>query len=153
MMRARVSMSAGLCAALLAVACSKPTALPAPPEDAGTKAILATLPAAYQNADLENGQSNLALCKACHTLNQGAQAAVGPNLWGVFGRKAGSQPGFHYSDGMKRLNVVWDADRLNTWITRPSAMVSGTRMSYIGMESAKDRIDLVAALKVATTAK
>ena len=153
MMRTWVSMSAGLCAALLGVSCSKPTALPAPPEDAGTEAILATLPAAYKNADLENGRSNLALCKACHTLNEGAQAAAGPNLWGVFGRKAGSQPGFDYSDGMKRLNIVWDADRLNTWITRPSAMVPGTRMSYIGMESAKDRIDLIAALKVSTTAK
>ena len=152
-MRARVSSGAVVFAAILLTACSKPTAQPAPPPDAGTKAILATLPAAYQNADLENGQSNLALCKACHTLNQGAQAAAGPNLWGVFGRQAGRQPGFDYSDGMKRLNVVWDADRLNTWITRPSAMVPGTRMSYIGMENPKDRIDLIAALKMATTAK
>ncbi len=152
-MRVWVSSTAGLCAALLAVACSKPASLPAPPPDAGTKAILDTLPVAYRSADLENGQSNLALCKACHILGQGGQPADGPNLWGVFGRKAGGQPGFAYSEGMKRLNITWDAARLNAWITRPSAMVPGTRMSYIGMENAKDRIDLIAALKVATTAK
>lgn len=152
-MRAGISSGAALFAAILLTSCSKTAPLAAPPPDAATKAILATLPATYQNADLENGQSNLALCKACHTMNQGAEAAAGPNLWGVFGRKAGSQPGFDYSEGVKRLNVAWDADRLNTWITRPSAMVPGTRMSYIGMESAKDRIDLIAALKVATTAK
>jgi cytochrome c len=154
----------GLCAALLLAACSKApstsqapagaeTTAPAPAalSDADKKAMLATLPAAYQNANLDNGQSKLALCKACHTFGQGGEAGVGPNLWGVFGRKSGSSPGFAYSDGMKALGVVWDADRINTWITKPSAMVPGTKMTFIGMESPSDRIDVIAALKVATS--
>lgn len=119
--------------------------------DAQKKAILATLPAAYQNADLDNGQTKVALCKSCHTLAKGAGPGVGPNLWGVFGRKAGSAPGFAYSDGMKALGIAWDADKINTWISKPSAMVPGTKMTYAGMESAKDRIDVVAYLKVATS--
>jgi cytochrome c len=160
----RFGLSLWLCAASLLVACSKPastTQSPAAPEattpapaptDAAQKAILATLPAAYRNADLDNGQAKFALCKACHTFGQGEEAAVGPNLWGVFGRKAGSVPGFAYSDSMKKLGVTWDADKINTWIAKPSAMVPGTRMTYAGMESAKDRADVVAYLKVVTTA-
>lgn len=152
-MRTRMWISAGLSFTVLVTGCSRPATLPAAPMDPRTKAILATLPAAYQGADLENGQSKLALCKACHTLAQGEHAAAGPNLWGVFGRKAGSAPGFDYSNGMKTLNVTWDAEHLNTWTTRPNAMVPGTKMSYIGMEDAKDRLDLIAALKVATTSR
>ena len=164
-MRAGLSISLGLCAASLLTACSKPAAptqspadsppaapAPAGPTDADKKAMLATLPAAYQAADLDNGQSKIALCKACHTFNQGGDAGVGPNLWGVFGRKSGSAPGYAYSDGMKALGITWDADKINTWITKPSAMVPGTKMTYAGMESAKDRADVIAYLKTVTTA-
>ncbi len=161
-----LGLGPGLAALSLLAACSRPAApggaegaasgaaptATSAPTDADRKAILATLPAAYQGADLDNGQSKIALCKACHTLNKGGEAAVGPNLWGVFGRKAGSAPGFAYSDGMKALGGAWDADRINTWISKPSAMVPGTKMTYAGMESPKDRIDVVAYLKVITTA-
>jgi cytochrome c len=121
------------------------------PTDAQKKAILATLPAAYQSADLDNGQAKFATCKSCHTIAQGGDTMVGPNLWGVFGRKAGSLPGFAYSGGMKALGITWDADRINTWITRPSAMVPGTKMTYVGMENPKDRVDVIAYLKTVTT--
>ena|SRR5947209_2254650 len=168
-MRAWMVASLALCATYGLAACSKPsspagapaaaspgaTPSPAPPaelSEADQKAMLATLPPPYRGADLENGRSKLALCKACHTLGQGGEAGVGPNLFGVFGRKAGSAPGFSYSDGMKALGVVWDADKLNTWITKPSAMVPGTKMTFAGVENPKDRIELIAALKVATSA-
>jgi cytochrome c len=162
-MRLGLSLSLWLCAGSLLAACSKPgtpaqsaaspEATPAAaPTDAQKKAILATLPAAYQSADLDNGQAKFALCKACHTYTRGGETEVGPNLWGVFGRKAGAVPGFAYSDGMKGLGVTWDADKINSWITKPSAMVPGTKMTYAGMESAKDRTDLIAYLKVVTTA-
>jgi cytochrome c len=167
-MRTGIPLTVGLCAAVVLAGCSKPSApsgtpaadtrnsapaAAAPPAliDADKTALLAPLPPAYRGADLENGQSKLALCKACHTFGQGGEAGVGPNLWGVFGRKAGGLPGFSYSDGMKALGVVWDADRINTWITKPSAMVPGTKMTYAGIENAKDRVDLIAALKVATS--
>src|SRR3984957_912268 len=125
----------------------------APPElpDAQKKALVAELPAAYQGADLSNGESQFAVCRACHTLNQGGQDMTGPNLWGIFGRKAGPEPGFSYSDDMKNAGWTWDADRIDKWITNPRAVLAGTKMTFIGMTSATDRRDVIAFLKVQTS--
>ena len=125
---------------------------PPPLTEAQKKALLAQLPAAYQNADLDNGQAKFAICKTCHSVVQGGGAMTGPNLFGVFGRKAGTSPGFAYSDGMKALGITWDADKISQWITNPRAMVSGTKMTYIGLENPKDRTDVVAYLKTVTSA-
>ncbi|MEP6968631.1 MAG: cytochrome c family protein, partial [Pseudomonadota bacterium] len=152
--------------ALLLAACGKPAtstdqpagapepAAPpasAPLADARAKAALASLPAAYQSADLDNGQAKFALCKSCHTVAEGGGAMAGPNLWGVFGRKAGTSPGFAYSDGLKASGIVWDAASLDHWIANPHAVVPTTKMTYLGMPAPKDRADVIAYLKVATT--
>ena len=146
-------------------ACSKPadtTGAPAPsaeatpptpsePTPAQKKAILAGLPVAYQNADLENGQAKFALCKSCHTILEGGTDMTGPNLWGVFGRKAGARPEFAYSPALKALGITWDAASLDKWIANPRAMAPETKMTYLGLADAKDRTDVIAYLKVATT--
>jgi cytochrome c len=147
-------------------ACSKPNAptgevpASAPASEAAAppaltaaqkKALLAELPAAYQSADLDNGEARFAICKTCHTVNQGGGVMTGPNLFGVFGRKAGTSPGFAYSDGLKALGVTWDADKISQWIANPRGMVAQTKMTYIGMEDAKDRTDVVAYLKTVTS--
>jgi cytochrome c len=125
----------------------------APPEltDTQKKALVAELPAAYQGADLSNGESQFAVCRACHTLNQGGQDMTGPNLWGIFGRKAGSEPGFSYSDDMKNAGWTWDADRIDKWITNPRAVLAGTKMTFVGMPDPTNRRDLIAFLKVQTS--
>lgn len=167
-MRAALPMTIALCAALLLVACQRkvtnaddtgtpdqtaaaPPAAAGPITDAAKKAALATLPAAYQSADLDNGQAMFAVCKSCHTVAQGGGAMIGPGLWGVFGRKAASQAGFSYSDSLKASKIVWDAASLDRWIANPRAVASDTKMTYAGMQEAKDRIDVVAYLKVATS--
>ncbi|MEO8813381.1 MAG: cytochrome c family protein [Caulobacteraceae bacterium] len=128
-----------------------PEPAPAPFTDARIKAALAALPAAYRGADLDNGAAKFALCKSCHTAVQGGANMTGPNLWGVFGRKAGSAPGFAYSEGLKATGIVWDADKIDRWITNPRKIVPATKMTYIGMQDPKDRADVVAWLKVVTT--
>lgn len=146
-------------------ACSKPatptqtatapeTSAPSPTPTltpAQKKALLADLPAAYQSADLDNGQAKFAICKTCHNTAQGAGAMTGPDLYGVFGRKAGSEASFAYSDGMKSLGVTWDAASLDKWITDPKAMLPSTKMTYIGMKDPKDRTDVIAYLKTVTS--
>ena len=77
---------------------------------------------------------------------------TGPNLWGIFGRKAGSKAGFTYSDDLKNAGWTWDADRIDKWITNPRAVLPGTKMTFIGMPDPNDRRDVIAFLKVQTSA-
>jgi len=130
---------------------SAPAAAPPTLTDAQKKALLAQLPAAYQAADLSNGEAKFALCRSCHTTAQGGDDMTGPNLWGIFGRKAGSKAGFTYSDDLKNAGWTWDADRIDKWITNPRAVLPGTKMTFIGMPDANDRRDVVAFLKTQTS--
>lgn len=126
---------------------------PAAPTDAQKKAARASLPAAYQGADFDNGEAKFALCKSCHTAVQGGAVMDGPNLYDVFGRRAGTEPGFAYSDALKISKITWDAATIDKWISNPRADVPGTKMTYLGMENPKDRVDLIAYLKLVTTPK
>jgi cytochrome c len=133
-------------------AAASPPPTPAPVlTDAQKKALVAQLPAAYQVADLSNGEAKFALCRSCHTTSPGGDDMTGPNLWGIFGRQAGSKAGFTYSDDLKNAGWTWDADRINQWITNPHAVLAGTKMTFIGMPDANDRRDVVAFLKVQTS--
>jgi len=126
-------------------------AAPAAPTPDQIKTLIATLPAPYNTGDYENGKTQFAQCAACHTATQGGPNMTGPNLYGIFGRKSGSAPGFSYSDGVAALNQTWDAAKIDTWITNPRAVVPDTHMTYPGMKDPKNRIDTIAYLKVATS--
>jgi cytochrome c len=154
--------AAALTAATLS-ACSKPASSPTPDQSASTPAPapaalsdkeiherLEHLPAPYNTADLSNGESRFALCQSCHTLVKGAPNMTGPNLWGVFGRKAASVPDFKYSDVLKATGWTWDAARVDTWITDPKVALPGTKMTFPGMKDPKDRTDTIAYLMVHT---
>jgi cytochrome c len=77
---------------------------------------------------------------------------TGPNLHGVFGRKAGTEGGFAYSEELKASGLVWDAATIDKWVANPKAMVAGTKMSFVGVKNEKDRVDLVAYLKTENSA-
>jgi len=85
-------------------------------------------------------------CQACHAVAPGGPALVGPNLAGVYGRKAASLPGYDYSSALKASGIVWNADKLNLWLTSPSALVPGTKMAFTGIASADFRADVIAYL-------
>jgi cytochrome c len=121
----------------------------ATPEQA--KALVATLPAPFNAGDPEAGKAKFTPCAACHTVAQGGPNMTGPNLYGIFGRKRASLASFDYSDPFKALGGTWDAASIDTWISGPQAMVPGTRMSFPGLKDPKDRADVIAYLKVATS--
>jgi cytochrome c len=117
------------------------------------KAMVATLPAPFNTGDPVNGKRIFARCRACHTVEQGGPNMTGPNLWGVFGRKAGSKPDYGYSDAMKAQTYAWDAPHLDAWLNAPATTVPGTKMTFIGLNDPKERIDVIAYLKTATEPK
>jgi cytochrome c len=129
---------------------SASTAAPTPMSDADKAKALAALPAPYNTADLSNGESKFALCSTCHTVVQGGPNMTGPNLHGVFGRKAAAAPDFKYSDVLKASGWTWDAARVDTWITDPKVALPGTKMTFAGMKDPKDRTDAIAYLMVMT---
>ncbi|NQE64949.1 cytochrome c family protein [Caulobacter sp. RHG1] len=122
----------------------------APPTDAEKAAALAALPAPYNTGDLSNGQRKFALCRSCHTITEGGPDLTGPNLHGVFGRTAGTKAGYRYSDAVKAAGFAWDAEHLDKWLADPRGFMPGTKMTFAGLHDAKDRIDLIAYLKVET---
>lgn len=114
------------------------------------QALLASLPAPYNTADLENGRRKFGMCRSCHTIAPGGANLTGPNLHGVFGRKAGALETYNYSDVVKTAGFVWDAEHLDKWLAEPRTFLPGTKMSFAGLKNEKDRVDLIAYLKVET---
>ena len=130
---------------------TEPASAPAAPTPDQIKSLVATLPAPFNTGDYEAGKTLFAQCAACHTTTKGGPNMTGPNLYGVFGRKSGTAAGFTYSDGMTALNQVWDAPKIDTWISNPKGVVPDTHMTFVGMKDAKNRIDTIAYLRVATS--
>ena len=120
------------------------------PTAAEKAALLASLPAPYDQADLDNGRRVFARCRSCHTLTNGGPNMTGPNLHGVFGRQVGALPGYNYSDAVRQADFVWDGEQLDHWLENPRTFLRGTKMSFAGIADAQDRRDVIAFLKVET---
>jgi cytochrome c len=86
-------------------------------------------------------------CRQCHVTKEGDNR-LGPSLYGVFGREAGSAPGFGYSSAMKNADLVWDAETLDRYIENPDAVVPGNKMKpFTGISEAEQRAKIIAHLE------
>jgi cytochrome c len=96
------------------------------------------------SANLKRGQLLYLQCKACHDVEAGLPHKVGPNLHGMFGRKAGTAAGFRYTDAMVNSDIVWTPESMDTWLRQPGAMVPGNGMAFPGIVNEADRASLIA---------
>jgi cytochrome c len=106
-------------------------------------ASAATASAAPGVGDAQAGREAFAVCGACHTVAPGGAALIGPNLWGIVGREIGSMPGFDYSAELKSVGGTWTPERLDRFLTNPTAFAPGTRMGYAGVADPAERAALV----------
>lgn len=95
-------------------------------------------------ASAENGAAIFKKCAACHTAEKGAANKVGPNLWGVAGRKMASAAGFTYSDTLKSKGGEWTFENLASFVHSPKAFVPGTKMVFPGVTDPAQLADLLA---------
>lgn len=101
---------------------------------------------AFAAGDAKKGQEEFARCGICHTTAKGGGDGVGPDLFGIAGRKAASEPGFYYSQALKGSGITWTPDKIDAWIKSPATLVPGNRMTFSGIADAGQRADIVAYL-------
>lgn len=139
-------MRIAIAAAFLATLVSAPAAAQTPAAPAPA-APAAAAPAA---GDPAAGERVFAQCRACHQVGPTARNTVGPQLNGMFGRKAGSVQGFNYSPAYQRpevANKVWDEANFATYIRDPRSVTPGTRMVFQGLRNDRQIADLTAYLR------
>ena len=129
-------------------------ALPEPEGGATAAArpgVLATpLPVLLADASVEDGAKVIRKCISCHNFGKGEGNKTGPHLYDVVGRPIASIADFSYSDALHKLadeQGAWTYDNLNTFLTNPRADAPGTKMSFGGLASEKERANVLAYLR------
>jgi cytochrome c len=97
--------------------------------------------------DAAAGEKVFLLCRACHQIGPNAHNLVGPELNGVIGRKAGSVPGYNYSEANKKSGITWTDKELTAYIKNPQGIVPGTKMAFAGIPNETRIKNLIAFLK------
>jgi cytochrome c len=97
--------------------------------------------------DAKNGaQVFMENCGVCHTAEKGAPNKIGPNLFGVVGRKSATAPGYMYSPAMMKIGLTWDVPTLQVYLMGPQKKVPGTKMGFPGFSDPMDEADAIAYL-------
>ena len=96
---------------------------------------------------VQRGQKLFKKCVHCHTYNQHHGHRIGPNLYGMFGRKAGSIADYDYSEAWKTADFTWTNKTLDTYLKAPHKMIPNNRMPFNGLSKAEDRRALIVYMK------
>ena len=118
---------------------------------AAAAALLASPALAAGNA-AKGAQIFKGTCGVCHLAQPHPAVSdlamrIGPNLWGVVGRKAGTQAHFRYSAAMHNSGIVWTTERLRPYVHDPQGTIPNIRMSFRGLANMQDVDDVVAYLQ------
>ena len=103
---------------------------------------------ALASADLDAGSKLLKRCRGCHDITPALMNKIGPGLYGIVGARRAGRAGFDYSSAMNQKGGTWSYDALFEFLRDPQLAIPNTKMSFEGLRSAQDRINLIAALDV-----
>jgi cytochrome c len=103
-------------------------------------------------ATLKLGKRVFLLCQSCHSTEKDGRNKIGPNLWGIFGRVAGTKPDFRYSNALKNSKITWNDQTMDQWLTNPTKFVPGSKMAFRGVDNPANRKAVIAYLKQQTGA-
>ena len=93
--------------------------------------------------DLAHGEKVFKKCSACHMIAAGGKNMIGPNLWSVIGRTAGSISDYKYSKAMIAYGKEWSFEEMNSYLIKPQAYIKGTKMAFAGLRKEKDRASVI----------
>ena len=93
--------------------------------------------------DLAHGEKVFKKCSACHMIAADGKNKIGPNLWGVIGRKAGAISDYNYSKAMVAYAKEWTYEEMNAYLIKPQAYIKGTKMAFAGLRKEKDRASVI----------
>ena len=99
--------------------------------------------ALFASASVTNGEKVFKKCVACHSIAKGGGNKIGPALWAVLGRQAGSLSDYKYSKAMSAYGKQWNAEEMNGFLAKPKQWIKGTKMSFIGLKKETDRADII----------
>jgi len=99
--------------------------------------------ALFASTSSEEGAKIFKKCAACHSVAQGGANKIGPALWGVLGRKAGSVSDYKYSKAMVAYGKSWTIEEMNGFLIKPKDWIKGTKMSFAGIKNAKERAAVI----------
>ena len=92
---------------------------------------------------IDHGKTVFRQCAACHSISKDGGNKIGPALWGVIGRKAGSIGDYKYSKAMSGFSKTWNFEEMNIFLIKPKDYVKGTKMAYAGLKKEKDRASII----------
>ena len=97
----------------------------------------------FSSTSASEGAKIFKKCAACHSIAQGGGNKIGPALWGVLGRKAGSISDYKYSKALVAYGKPWSFDEMNGFLTKPKDWIKGTKMSFAGLKNVKERAAVI----------
>ena len=95
------------------------------------------------SASVADGKKVFKKCAACHSIAKGGGNKIGPALWGVLGRQAGSVSDYKYSKAMAAHGKTWSFEEMNGFLTKPKGWIKGTKMFFAGLKNAKERAAVI----------
>ena len=103
----------------------------------------ASIIALFASTSSVDGAKIFKKCAACHSIAQDGGNKIGPALWNVLGRQAGSVSNYKYSKAMVAHEKVWSFEEMNGFLIKPKNWIKGTKMSFAGLKNAKDRAAVI----------